>query len=134
MDTITALQTASSSKDPGVQAALLKLLEKQAELASLQMDELQETRGKRAEAIRIAKVMQEGTIADEKKKAIAVKNHQAGCDHRKPAPSHESAIAGQRDHQGVAHFICQYCAQEWTGGELPLSLRIPGDRLGGPQI
>lgn len=58
---------------------------------------------------------------------------QGQCPHMKPMNA-GSAIAGQRDHQNTYHWICQYCAKEWTGGELPQHLRIDQALVGGPNF
>src|SRR5262245_19036764 len=55
---------------------------------------------------------------------------QAQCPHMKP--NFRPAMAGQKDHRGNAHFICQYCQKEY-GNDLPMHLRIPADQVGGPQ-
>ena len=66
---------------------------------------------------------------------IALKDFaQASCPHRKPFPSQGSAFAGQRDHRGVTHFICQYCQIEYTGTALPPEFRISSDLIGGPNL
>lgn len=55
---------------------------------------------------------------------------QSLCPHLKP--NFSPCIGGQRDHQGVYHFICGYCAKEFTGSDLPPHLRIPNEFVGGP--
>lgn len=65
-----------------------------------------------------------------RKKASDI-SKQENCPHMKPMNA-GSAIAGQRDHQQVYHWICQYCAKEWTGAELPPHLRIDLILVGGP--
>ncbi len=56
---------------------------------------------------------------------------QAQCSHMKPMNA-GPATAGQKDHKGVYHWLCQYCHKEWTGAELPLTLRIDHNLVGGP--
>jgi hypothetical protein len=58
--------------------------------------------------------------------------NQSMCPHMKP--NFTPAIGGQRDHNNDYHWLCQYCGKEWTNGELPVHLRIPADRVGGPQV
>lgn len=55
---------------------------------------------------------------------------QTACKHFKPNST--PAIGGQWDHRGHVHWICAYCAKEWTDNELPLELRIDMSRVGGP--
>lgn len=54
------------------------------------------------------------------------------CPHLKQ--NGQSALAGQRDHHNHYHFICAFCAEEWTDNEVPLHLRIPLERIGGPDV
>lgn len=55
---------------------------------------------------------------------------QRHCPHKKPSGA--SALAGQRDHQGVEHMICQYCQAAFSGQEIPSHLRIDPSFVGGP--
>jgi len=69
------------------------------------------------------------TVLDQQRKMELDK--QNACPHLKP--NAQPAIAGQWDHSGTYHWICAYCSKEWTGGELPLHLRIDMEKVGGPQ-
>ena len=78
-------------------------------------------------------------LAARKQNAMAMESRrqqefatQSQCPHMKP--NFQSAVGGQRDHQGNHLFICAYCAKEWRNNELPAHLRIPADRVGGPQV
>ncbi len=132
LDVSTVIGAAQNSSDPEVQRAILALLTKQGELVDLQLSEQRRTIGEREETLRITKAARDSNIADVKKNVARVKNEQDNCIHRKPAPSHEPSIGGQRDHRQQTHFICLYCHQEWLGNELPNHLRIPAERIGGP--
>jgi len=55
---------------------------------------------------------------------------QAACMHIKP--SMRTALAGQRDHHRDEHFICAYCAKEFTSQETPQHLRPDPQLVGGP--
>ena len=54
------------------------------------------------------------------------------CGHKKPYG--ESAVAGQRLHSHKYLWICQYCAKEWVGMDLPIELRVNSDIVGGPNF
>lgn len=99
-------------------------------LAQMLLSHLQEQKAEKDEERRARmEAKRQGAIAMEnrRKAELAV---QEQCSHMKPWGG--SAIAGQRDHQGTFHWICQYCAKEWKNNELPVTLRIPLDRVGGP--
>ncbi len=66
-----------------------------------------------------------------KKQAAAKADAQSNCPHMKPMNA-GSAIAGQHDHKGIYHWICQYCHKEWEGSQLPPHLRIDMALVGGP--
>lgn len=57
---------------------------------------------------------------------------QQACPHLKP--NFTPAIGGQRDSKGTSHWICAYCSKTWINNELPVHLRIPSDRVGGPEV
>lgn len=44
------------------------------------------------------------------------------------------AVACQRDHNQNFIFLCQMCQKIWMNGEIPINLRIPVDRIGGPMF
>jgi hypothetical protein len=103
-------------------------------LMSLLAEELLRTKKKREEDERIQKAAREANI-NEIKKTLAQRNsEQNACIHRKPPPSHASALAGQRTHRGTVVFICQYCQKEFTEKTIPPDLHVPGDTIGGPQL
>lgn len=128
------LAQAATSTDPKVQKALLEFLTKQTELVELDTEEKLRLKIQRETAENTQKIAKETVIADTKRQLAKEEAKRKNCIHRKPAPSFESAVAGQRDHSQVAHFICQYCGQEWEGSQLPPNLYIPADRVGGPQL
>jgi hypothetical protein len=57
------------------------------------------------------------------------KRAQEFCPHRKE--DNRSRIGGQRLSDGTVLYLCQYCAKEWRGTELPPSLAIPFELVGG---
>lgn len=73
-------------------------------------------------------------IEEERKNTLA---RQTQCPHMKP--NFTSALVGQKDHLGHHHFVCQNCQREYGDGvtpnvpPVPVHLRIPSDRIGGPQ-
>lgn len=106
----------------------------QALLAKLLLEDLQKKRALEEESDRQARVSREQNVAIVKEGLAKKALEQESCPHRKPAPSNESAIAGQRDHRGNVIFICQYCQQQWNQRTLPPALRIPADFVGGPNF
>lgn len=66
-----------------------------------------------------------------KRQAANKRLEQDQCPHMKPMNG-GTAVAGQHDHNKVYHWICQYCQKEWTGGELPVHLRVDMALVGGP--
>lgn len=57
---------------------------------------------------------------------------QRGCSHLKK--NGESYLAGQRDHHGVLHLICQGCMKHFLGHEVPIHIRPDADKIGGPEV
>jgi hypothetical protein len=55
---------------------------------------------------------------------------QANCSHMKPWGG--PALAGQRNHQHQVMLICQFCGKLFNGLDIPAHLRIPAERIGGP--
>ena len=102
------------------------------QIKQLQLEELQRVRNIRESSERDQRVARDSNVREIAKKLREKEELQAQCPHRKPPPSFQSALAGQRDHQGIAHFICQYCQKEWTGSTVPPELRIDGGQVGGP--
>jgi hypothetical protein len=56
---------------------------------------------------------------------------QDNCPHMKPWGG--SALAGQRTHQHDTLLICQFCGKLFVGETIPPHLRVPAERVGGPQ-
>lgn len=71
----------------------------------------------------------QGAIAQEQRRQVELAT-QSNCHHLKPNGA--SAIAGQRGHNHVPIYICQYCSKVWNGNELPGHLTVPPERIGGP--
>lgn len=57
---------------------------------------------------------------------------EANCSHLKRNGA--SHLAGQKDHSGVLHLICQYCQKEFVGGEIPTYLYPDMETVGGPHL
>lgn len=92
--------------------------------------ELDEREAKDAQKASALAARLQGRDSILKQRATQLAN-QAGCPHMKPLNG-GSAIAGQKDHRQVYHWICQYCQKEWEGAELPAHLRIDLALVGGP--
>lgn len=103
--------------------ALESYLEKQNRLLDKKIAEEEE-------ANRIAlEQRRQGALALEAKKREE-ENKQLTCPHIKP--NRVTAIAGQRDHSGNTHFVCQLCSKNWTNNELPNWLTPDSVFIGGP--
>jgi len=59
--------------------------------------------------------------------------HQANCAHQHPVGG-GTGVRGQRNHQRVVMWVCQYCHKEWSGNDLPLHLRPDMSVVGGPEV
>lgn len=99
---------------------------------ALELEELKERRAEIKEQRRIA-------IAARKQNAEQLEHArkqqeatQSLCPHLKP--NGQPAIAGQRDHQHHYIFICAYCSKTFNEYTLPPHLRIPSERVGGPNV
>lgn len=101
------------------------------EAARLDYEEKKERRVLSDEKKRMEEaVRQQGRDAMVRQRAMEIEK-QRQCAHMKPLNG-GSAVAGQRDHKNVYHWICQYCSKEWTGNDLPTNLRIDLALVGGP--
>jgi len=119
-----ALFTTTAEKSPPTQNALLELL----------TEELLRNKTDRQEKERIQQAARDANIADVRKNLLQKQADQEACLHRKPPPSHASALAGQRTHRGTVVFVCQYCQKEFDQTTIPPNLQIPGETIGGPQL
>jgi uncharacterized protein (DUF736 family) len=108
---------------------LIKTLTLQAKLQLLRStrEEDKET----AEAEIRMKSRKEGAMAMERGRQEEI-NRQLQCHHKKP--NGESAVAGQRLHSHHIQYLCQTCSKEWRDGAIPLELRVPNERVGGPEF
>lgn len=95
-------------------------------------EELTQRAATKTEEERILREAQLGGARAQALKRKQVEEFQNGCPHIKP--NRQSAVAGQRDHSGNSHFICQYCAKEYTNGELPAYLAVDPNFIGGPTL
>ena len=82
------------------------------------------------EAERIAvEQRRQGALNLESKRQQEI-DRQNSCPHIKP--NRATAIAGQRDHSGNIHYVCQLCSKPWTNNELPAWLTPDPIFIGGP--
>src|SRR5690349_17336158 len=105
-----------------------QLVEKQLVREELETAELSERRTAKQEQDRIQmEVRKAGALsmqrAREQEEAV-----QRTCPHMKP--NMQSALGGQRDHQGKLHLICAYCAKEFDGSTVPQHLKVPSSVIG----
>ena len=100
------------------------------QLKYFQLEELKRQFAKRSEDDKVTKAMHESGAKAMQQKRDQELSRQNNCSHMKPWGG--SAIAGQRDHAQMSHWICQFCWKEWKGTELPSNLRIPAEKVGGP--
>lgn len=71
----------------------------------------------------------QGALAQQRKRDEDIAKQNA-CPHIKP--NRATAVAGQRDHSGNTHYICQLCSKPFTGNELPNWLTPDPVFIGGP--
>ena len=97
---------------------------------ALELEELKERRAEIKEQRRIqlaARKQNAEQLELSRKQQEAI---QSLCPHLKPNGT--TAIAGQRDHQHHYIFICAYCSKTFNEHTLPPHLRVPAERVGGP--
>lgn len=102
-----------------------------AEKEALELEELKERRAEVKEQRRIALEARKQNAFQLEKARENQENIQRLCPHQKP--NGQPAIAGQRDHQHHYIFICAYCSKTFNEHTLPPHLRIPAERVGGPE-
>lgn len=121
---IVPMLAQQGSADPETQKAIQLLAKTLA--GKIQRDEVEEEE-RREMALKVRKhgAQQMQILRDREL------NTQKNCPHMKPGNA-GSAIGGQRDHQGNYLWICQFCSKQWKNDELPIGLRIPMERVGGP--
>ena len=108
----------------------LQLKARQFRNPHFQLEELKRQQKIRTDAEDLTNAMRASGAKAMQQKREQELARQNNCSHMKPWGG--SAIAGQRDHSQTIHWICQFCAKEWKGMELPSNLRIPGEKVGGP--
>jgi hypothetical protein len=118
-----ALVTTLSQKDGGTDPNVALLAGVLAKKLLREEKELEQ-----AEEERNAQRKQGAHAMETRRKALA--NAQEQCPHMKPWGG--SALAGQRTHQHNTLMICQFCGKIWDGTDVPVHLRIPAERIGGP--
>jgi hypothetical protein len=125
------LDVLAAAKDSGLPASTdPDILEMQKGLLALQYKKLAKDMAEQDETDRVAKQAQLNGALEMQKGRDRQEALQSACPHMKP--NMQPAIAGQRDHQHQYHFICAFCAKEYTQQTLPPWLRIPIEWIGGP--
>jgi hypothetical protein len=112
-------QTPGQAMDPNL-SQLLGVLARKMLREEAQLEQVESER--KAQQEQGAKAMEQ--------RRKAQKNAQEQCSHLKPWGG--SALAGQRTHQHNTLMICQFCGKLFDGIEVPPHLRIPAERIGGP--
>lgn len=101
-------------------------------LKYLELQEKEEAFALKQEKKRIELAHRKANALNEENKRRNMEAAQRGCDHRKK--NGETYLAGQRDHAGHLHLICQGCMKHFFGPEVPMHLRPDPDRVGGPEV
>lgn len=110
-DTLVATLGTTNNLAPALQEQLLSLLQKQGQLADLQIIREAEEQAKKKEAEESARRLQlEGARAMHRQ-AEAERANQSVCSHRNDHG--RFVIGGQRDHQHNVHYICLRCGKTW---------------------
>jgi len=104
----------------------------QEQILGLLAEELLRNKQARQEREELEKNTRRANIDDIKRNTALKTMEQDACLHRKPPPSHASALAGQRTHRGNVNYICQYCHKEFSEKTIPPDLRISSETIGGP--
>ena len=125
---------ANSPKDTRfkpVTAAEPSLADVEVRLKLIQLQRLEREEAQiEEERSNLEKARQAG-IDSVRQKMAAEKQKQALCSHRKE--NGRTQLAGQKDHSGIIHLICQNCQKHWKGSEIPPDLFPNGDgQVGGP--
>lgn len=116
-----------NNKSQNIQEELLKIQLEDARLGLIQKQ--------RAEQEFLQKKNQDDNFRKSRLAAVEQERaskelQQSSCPHTKQ--NGQPCIGGQKDHRGHYHFLCMWCMKEWIDGELPMHLRIPMERVGGP--
>lgn len=109
-----------------------KQLSVQDELALFDLLEKKEAKKRRDEEKATFEAARKTVVAAQLLGWEQEKQKRAQCSHRKP--NGRSAIAGQKMQSQNYLWLCQYCAQTWKNGELPVELRIDSELVGGPSF
>lgn len=116
-------------KSPGQNEPSLADVETRLKLIQLQRLEREEAAIE--EEIENQKKSRQAGIDSVRQKMASEKQKQASCSHLKE--NGRTQLAGQKDHSGIIHLICQNCQKHWRGNEIPPGLFPTGDgSVGGP--
>lgn len=112
-------------------AALVQNSQKQSDLLDKQLRESDERESEKKEKIRVEEEQRKQGALNQQKRRDEELLRQSNCAHIKP--NRATALAGQRDHSGHIHYICQMCSKLWEAGESPHQSLIPDSLfIGGP--
>jgi CO/xanthine dehydrogenase Mo-binding subunit len=125
--------SASTSANTSAKAAD-RLAEIALRRAELELAELEERKVQKEEVLAASLRARESSLKSWKERITSTEKAQKFCTHRKPAPSRDTYIAGQRDHRGHTIFLCQLCQKSFEQGQVPLDLLPSSDIIGGPII
>jgi len=102
------------------------------QLQQLLLEDLLRQKQERQRAENEHLAARKANMAELKKAELERTMSQDACIHRKPPPSHASALAGQRTHRGTVVYMCQYCGKEFSERTIPPDLRVNPEIIGGP--
>src|SRR5262249_42866053 len=105
----------------------------QDQLSALLLEKMRREEGERLSAEQQAEAYRQANLAQIRQAMEQKEREQTFCNHMKP--NFRSALAGQKDHSGKFHLLCQFCQKEFTDADFLRfpHLKIPGDMIGGPQ-
>jgi len=117
-------------KSPGQPDTSMAEIEERLKL--IQLKRLEREEAAIEEEIENQKKARQAGIDSVRQKMASEKQKQASCSHLKE--NGRTQLAGQKDHSGIIHLICQNCQKHFLGNQIPPGLFPTGDgAIGGPQ-
>ena len=109
----------------------LSLAEVETRLKFIQLQRLEREEAAVQEELENQVKSRQAGIDSVRQKMAGEKQKQASCSHLKE--NGRTHLAGQKDHSGIIHLICQNCQKHWKGNEIPPGLFPTGESaVGGP--
>jgi hypothetical protein len=104
--------------------------ELQKQLLRFQIQEQMKKAQAEAEALHRENVVRESTLKGMSVVQQEEARMRAACSHRKE--NYQTALGGQKDHEGVLHLFCTWCQKEGTVDQWPRELIPAQSTIGGP--